>query len=394
MNSRITFLKSKFFLFLTLAIFLKLSLFAYSSIYVPETKIQPDSPLYLESGSNIFKHGAFVTLSATGQFNYVHYRTPGYPFFLGFLTIVLNLSLTSVVFIQIILTLLAAYVTYCAAALINKQLAPLSCLIVLFDLPVTVNSMFLLTEPLFLLTISLFMYYFLLYMKNRGFGFLVLSAAALVMATYIRPVTFFLGAGMSGFILISYFKENPKRTIAHAITFSLIVFSLLGIWTLRNHQVTGVYEFSTISHATSNGNGLYKSYERKVDPLKNHIIPSVFYLKVTANSVLQLMTYPGTLKYFRCEPLKAFGKIFGYFWVVFWLTGFLTALIKGKKDLYFWFLFFVIAYFIAVTVWGTIDSASGRFRIPMVPFLSILSAYGWHCLILLKKAGVKGAKND
>jgi hypothetical protein len=89
------------------------------------------------------------------------------------------------------------------------------------------------------------------------------------------------------------------------------------------------------------------------------------------------MTRPGTLKYLHCYPLAVAGKIFGYPFMVFWWIGFLVGLLKLKSNIFYQFIFLVIAYFVFLTIAVIASSCGERYLVPMVPLIAIISAAGW-----------------
>jgi hypothetical protein len=79
--------------------------------------------------------------------------------------------------------------------------------------------------------------------------------------------------------------------------------------------------------------------------------------------------------------------------LVFWLIGFLKGVSKIKKDdFYLQFLLFVVLYFICASIGGILFGVSSRFRVPLMPFIAILSANGWLRLAKRREGVVKAAK--
>ena len=122
---------------------------------------------------------------------------------------------------------------------------------------------------------------------------------------------------------------------------------------------------------------MYKSFERNNDPISKGLPPAAYYCNVTARCFLSLFTRPATFKYFGNRALTVAGKIFSYPWIAFWMAGLLVGLAKMRGNVNYYFLAFMIFYFTATTIVATMWGSGPRFRIPMVPFIAILSAYGW-----------------
>ena len=218
-----------------LAVIIKLSLFLFASISASQGKFLPDSHGYLRLAATLASKGVFAAQNENGALVYETFRTPGYPLFLAALNGLMRIPLDGVIFLQIIMTLLAAFITYKTALEIDQRIALLSMAIILFDPPITIFSLTILTEVLFLFLISLFMLCFTLYLKHRKIGFIISSALILAAATYVRPISYYLGFAVSFFILYADRKEKLKKAFAHAFIFLLTVYSLLGAWQVRNY---------------------------------------------------------------------------------------------------------------------------------------------------------------
>jgi len=295
----------------------------------------------------------------------------------------LGMPLIGIVFVQMALTVIAAVFTYKAALLIGEEIAPLSLLIVLFDPPSTVFSMMLLTEALFFFLISLFMYLFLSFIKNERIGSLVLSALVIALAVYVRPIVYFMPVAMAIFLAFAFKRKSPKKAFVNALVFAVIVYGSIAPWHMRNIKRFNINRFCSINNATISeewGTGLYKSYKRNKDPISQGLPPVAYYCNVTARCLFSLFTRPANFKYFDNRVITVAGKVFSYPWIIFWMSGLLVGLSRMKGNTNLYFLAFMILYFTSTTVFATMWGSGPRFRVPMVPFIAILSAYGWHKL--------------
>ena len=162
-----------------------------------------------------------------------------------------------------------------------------------------------------------------------------------------------------------------------SIVFLMIIYSLLGIWQERNDKRFGQRSFCNVVLDGYKYFGLYKSYSRNKDTEAKGQTPVVYYTKTTVRSFLNLMTRPGPFKYFKSQILSAVGNVFAYLWMVFWVSGFIIGIAKTRGNIYCQFLLFLVAYFVVASIGGVSLLASERLRIPMVPFIAIISAYGW-----------------
>lgn len=362
------------------ALCFKLFLFGYAALKVPDAKFSPDTPSYLEPGMMLVTRGAFATEAPDGALRYETVRTPGFPLFYGALHGLLRVPLDGVVLIQVLLTVISGIMVYRAAVTVDVRIGILSAFIALFDLPITIYSLMLLTETLYLFFMAIFMWAFLSYLKEKRFSALIYSAIALGAATFVRPISYYLGAASAFFIVYALGRKNPRKILGHAVLFFIMVYALLGAWQYRNYQRTGDAIFSGIERSDLAAMGLWKSYARNDDPKTQGMAPLPYYVNVSARSLLSLMTIPGTLKYLNSPLLKAAGKIAGYPWVAFWMAGFLIGAVRRRGDKVYQFMLMVIGYLIVTSIIGVGLCVGSRFRIPMMPFIAIISADGWQWL--------------
>lgn len=366
------------------ALSIKLFLFAYMLTFAPDAKFQPDSPDYINTGIMLVSQGVFAQ-DYNGALVYELRRTPGYPLFLGILHGIMKIPLEGVIFLQLLLTMLAAFITYKAAFEIDKRIAFLSGAIVLFDLPTAMFSLQILTEALYLFLISLFMFFGIRYLEKRKLQLVILLAILLAAATYVRPISYYLGAIVAIFILFTSMRDKFKKAIFHTLVFLLVAYGLLGIWQLRNyiHFKQNIFTNFQINYKIYS---LLHSYAANKDPSYAGLNPIIYYINIASRSFLTLMTGPGSLKYLHCYTLSVMGKIFGYTFVAFWWIGFLIGLSKVKSSIYYRFILFIILFFVFFTVTGLSYEITERYRIPIMPFIAIISAAGW---IKLKHAFLK-----
>jgi len=362
----------------SVAIIIKLVLFAVAFFYAPESKFMPDTDSYLKPGLSIISHGSFSERLEDGSQKPVLFRTPGYPLFLGFLNGLLKIPLAGVIFLQIVLTVIAAFITYKTANLIDRKIALLSMLILLFDPPVSVFSLMLLSETLFLFSLSVFMLFFVKYLKTGKLNSLIYCSLAITVAAYIRPIGYYLGPAVAVFII--YFNVTGKfykKALFHALILLAIVHLSLGAWQLRNHKLFNKPTFCSVIDEQLETRNLFKSYATNRDPHTQDMNPLPYYINVTFRSWLSLMTRPGSLKLFKSDPIFFVGNVFLYPWMLFWLTGFIFGVIRIRNNLYYQGILTVILYFTATSIIAALWVVGERFRVPMMPFIAIISAYGW-----------------
>ncbi|MEA3305731.1 MAG: glycosyltransferase family 39 protein [Candidatus Omnitrophota bacterium] len=356
------------------SLIVKFALFGYAAINAPSAKFMPDTATYMKPGINLVEKGVFATFDTNGEIKYEINRTPGYPLFIAFLNRILRLSPGHIIIAQILFITLAGYFVYKAASELDKNIALLSVFIFLFDLPTIISTLQLLTEALYTVFMAFFIFFFLKYLEKHTISTLIRAVLMLVIATYIRPVSYYLGICLAGGIIYVLFRRDSKKAIAGALVFLLVFYSLLGLWHYRNYVRTGDADFTVIDNQDLRHMGLTHKYERDGGFEKTKMSPLVYYLNHTARSVIQFFTLPGTLKHLKSRPLKIASKIYGYPWVIFWLIGIFFA---EYDKLAYRFLLLTVLYFAAVSIIVTGLCVGSRFRVPVMPFLSILSASGW-----------------
>src|SRR3989344_6640333 len=347
----------KLFWLVLAAVVIKIAFFLFAALHAPQAKFQIDTEWYVDSAHGIVKYGTFAR-EDEGRPQLEAFRTPGYPLFLALFHVLWGIPANGIIILQILLALLTAWITYRAAAAIHPHLGFLSAVIILFDPTITIFSLVLLTETLCLFLMSLFLWHFILYLQNKRMKRLVLSALFLVLATYTRPITLYLGGAVGIFIFYAWVRtKDLQKAVIHTAAFLIIVYSCLGAWQFRNSIHSGYNTFSTITITTTDsdiGEGLYKKYSRSQHgPTPPTQSPFFYYLDAGTNSFLSLMTLPGNFKYFGSKIFTAIGKTLEYPWIVFWMIGFLAGLTKIRGDMLLQFLVLVVGYFIVASVVGS-----------------------------------------
>jgi 4-amino-4-deoxy-L-arabinose transferase-like glycosyltransferase len=362
-----------FYFFLLVAIAFKFSLFFYIVTVMPGAVLKPDSFLYLQGADsirNFFLHPQYgLTHSA--------YSLPGYPLILAGCLYGLGLSIYQMVFIQILLNFLTAFVVARIARSINPNWAALSALIVLLDLPLTVYSQIILTEAVFILVLSCFILCLNRYLAIPSYRRLILAAFILVLCMYIRPITCYLPWLVAAFIICLGSAGHWKKNLAHACLLVLVCYGLCLPWQYRNFKRYGDARMSSIAESTFKVHSFFKDSDEKKALIAPNAPNYVYYPFSFSRNVLELLTTPGSVSHCRSLSWMAFSKIFGYCVIVFWLPGFLMGLTWGQKDLRYSFLIWVFLYFLFATIGAVGWTVTSRFRIAMLPSIAVISTAGW-----------------
>lgn len=276
--------KRTFFIIFTLAIIFKLSIFSFGPMRVPESMFDSDSESYLVPANTMYSQGVFGVQDKSGKLHYETFRTPGYPAFLAVFHNLLEIPLISVVFLQLILTILAGLVVYKLSVEIDSKLGLLSMAIFLFDPPIAVYSLKIMAEAVFLIPFCFFLYTFIKYLKYGNMRFLLVSSLMLIASVYVRPVTYYLGVVVAVFVLYVNISRNLKKAFVHAILFLVLTYAGIGIWQIRNQIHTGNSEFAKVINHNMRNHSITVEVNSEKD--KNPFLKGFGYLRIASRSFL------------------------------------------------------------------------------------------------------------
>jgi len=108
---------------------------------------------------------------------------------------------------------------------------------------------------------------------------LAISATALAAATYVRPISYYLGFTLILFIFYANRNIGLKRCVVHALVFALILYSLLGAWQVRNYLRCNDMSFSSVGSFNLSSQGLFGSYTRNTDTCTKGMAPFLYYCR-------------------------------------------------------------------------------------------------------------------
>jgi 4-amino-4-deoxy-L-arabinose transferase-like glycosyltransferase len=200
-----------------------------------------DTTSYLDPGRNLIMHGAFSSAGAP-EID----RTPGYPLFA---------MLTGMVFGNVVFTVLAQIAASFVSLLLVRRIADrifpntnagvaAAWLFAIEPLSIT-YAVRLMPETLFVLLLLLLLDRVLAFQSTGKLYSLALAGVLLAVATYVRPVSYYLGFALAAGLVFTAPKQRGLRWKAPAIL--LIAFlPWLAAWQLRNRIETGYRGFSSI----------------------------------------------------------------------------------------------------------------------------------------------------
>ena len=362
-----------FFIFVAAAI--KFSLFYYIYTVIPLNFREQDSPVYLQGAESIWN----FYLHPEQGLEHNNQAMPGYPLFLSLCLYGFKLAIHHVIFIQVFLNFVAAFVVSRIARAMNPDWAPVAAIIVLLDFPLTVYSQLIMTEAVYMVALSCFILFFHRYLVKPSYRRLIFAVMTMVLCVYIRPVTCYLAWPVAAFILWFRPAGSWQKNLVHALLVIFIFYGACLPWQYRNLQRYGDPRMSRIADYTLERHSFFKDTAKmkKISALKN--TPDfVYYPFAFLRNARELLLTPGSAKSSTlCMSWMIFGKVFGYLFLFFWVPGFVMGMIRRKNDSRYSFLILIFLYFLFATIGGVGWTVTSRFRISMLPAIAVISTAGW-----------------
>jgi 4-amino-4-deoxy-L-arabinose transferase-like glycosyltransferase len=232
-----------FFILLLAYAILQIIYFQQVQVHLPGEGFSNEN--YMQHGVSIARYGSYATeidgalrLETGRPPLYANILALGYKIFgeKEFLGLVLNN----------ILLFLTLVIVYLIGTNVNKEVGVLSVAIFISD-PILLkfanqNS----SDVLFCFLFSLFILSQLnIYKKELNYKSLIVSALLLGAATFTRAVAMYASIIVVFMMFIVFWKRESKVNIAkHLIFFVLIQTIIVGGWQIRNHSITGNYDYA------------------------------------------------------------------------------------------------------------------------------------------------------
>jgi 4-amino-4-deoxy-L-arabinose transferase-like glycosyltransferase len=213
----------------------------------PSGFISRDTDSYLQPARSLL-HGSFL---ANGSFSLQGmpetFRTPGYPLLLAPAVFFGHLVLIAV-FENLLFAICSAWLLWQIATELmhDSRTAIWAVIFYCFEPIGFLNCLKLLTETAFTTLFLAFVWILVRFLREPTYSKLGLAALTLGAATYVRPVSLYLGLfGVPLFFLFLRTLPWPKR-ISWAALFPVLFALTLSPWILRNSSVAGLNSFSSI----------------------------------------------------------------------------------------------------------------------------------------------------
>jgi hypothetical protein len=202
---------------------------------------QGDTSSYLEPGRNLILHGAFATLGLPETD-----RTPGFPIFA---------MLTGMIFGNVLLVIVAQTIVSLATLLLVRRIADhifpnrnagvIAAWFYAIEPLSIVSTVRLMPETLFVFLLLLVIERLFAYQRSAKFAPVATAGAFLTAATFVRPVSYYLGIALAIGLAVTAEKRRGLWWKAPAV---LLVSLLpwLAAWQIRNYLETGYSGFSSI----------------------------------------------------------------------------------------------------------------------------------------------------
>jgi hypothetical protein len=220
----------------------------------PERAFDHDSRLYLRLAGSLLDSFSFPSI----------FRTPVYPSFIAFIYSLFGKYPQALLIFQYLLdSLTAIFVVLIFSRMFqNSRYSYLAGFIYAVNPFAIFYSNMILTETLFTLVLAVSVYYFIIFLQTQERKFIFLSSLLLGAATLCRPISIYLPLFLLPFIFVAGHKFRYKLKAGAA--FLIISYMVLIPWYMRNYNEYGRWTLSTVSDLN-----YFVSYAPEVMMIKN-----------------------------------------------------------------------------------------------------------------------------
>ncbi|MGC8579577.1 MAG: ArnT family glycosyltransferase [bacterium] len=393
-----------------------------------------DSYEYSLLGANIAQHGYYTQNGGEPGLR----RSPGYPFYLAIVYRFFGVKPAIALFLQIILSGFIPVLLYKNAELLfSKKVAQIAAVISIFEPVSIIYSNILLAETLFVIFLLLSTYFFIKSMKQKKTYALVMSAITMGIGAYLRPVILYLPF-VYAFMYITISWLSFKDRIKYALGIMVIAGLTVLPWIVRNYIVDQYKGFCSIQdvnlyyyraagiisdrehtplkeiqdrfkEAIPSGLSLANQYQFMRDKAIRIITHHLYnYPELMFKGSINMLIAPERYAVFKLAGIKPrflgvmwqgrsvheaikmllsdpfivstvviYQLLFTLFLGLFILIGIFVLTGEGFIREVFTLLF-IIAYFVVVSAG---PEAEPRFRLPVLPYMIIIAAFGLSAMI-------------
>ena len=235
--------KYTFWAILLLAFILRI-IPAFHAVADEKRLIRPDSNGYLEPAMSLVQTGSYSTTR----------RPPGYPL-LASAVYFCGGNNSSIVFIQVLISVAACAVTACAAKeYAGKAAGNIAGLLMALNLTAIANTPLLLSDTLFALFAALQFLFFIRYKNCRTLPWMLATAGIAALATLIRPINQLFILVL--IVLTAFIPEIKwKKKVLHSLSALLLFLLIITPWMLRNYLAGATFDIDTNTGAMRHQNG-------------------------------------------------------------------------------------------------------------------------------------------
>jgi 4-amino-4-deoxy-L-arabinose transferase-like glycosyltransferase len=200
----------------------------------PEKAFEPDSFGYVELAENLTDQHTFPSI----------FRTPVYPFFIATVYSVFGKFPQAILIVQYFLdSVTAIFIPLIFYRIFgNVKYSYISGLFYAINPFAIFYSNLILTETLFTCILTLSVYFLILFLRNQQMKYLISSSFLLGIGTLCRPISLYLPLLLVAFVLT--IGNRMKDKIINCLIFLMIFYITLLPWYIRNYQK---YDFWTLS---------------------------------------------------------------------------------------------------------------------------------------------------
>ncbi len=211
-------MKYKDFLIFFSFSFLIGSFFLYKSVPDSLSKHQDiDSKAYISNAINFYNYNSF---SSPNDQKITPYYSLGYAFFIGIVYKLFGVQDVFLIWIQILLVLMTAFLMFrIASFLFNELIGVIAFVLTLLNVGFVTFSQFILTEILLVFLYVLFLERFIYFLKNKNIINLVVSAFILGISVIVKPAAIYFIFPL--LILLLFIRDNFLQKIRIVVAFSI-----------------------------------------------------------------------------------------------------------------------------------------------------------------------------